>query len=363
MSLLNADPTNKKLLQYIEDAQEKLRSVVVSILQQNEDRLSNDGCLVELIDSQQNYFVYQATSLLVPDFESIYIHASEALAIKLNVGLDTVICPDISKIITDPDNIWIKTGIKSAIVIPLHYNILKLGYFIIVSRQSNAFTNSEPQIAKIISGLINAAIIDTIQYLDKMQKDIIICECEDQIQISQERQSLIFNSIHDAIIILDSENKIVDWNPAAKEIFGYNKEEVLGKTFDMFVEDEHKYIALEINESISQQKEWKGELYIVRKDGVKAYYEMNIVLLKKEDGQVIALLSIGRDITDKHQEQIDLKSKISLFKTALQQIDQTVAIMNESGVFYSNKMIVTTDFNDLEWHKVISDGNIICIKK
>ncbi|MFP3534284.1 PAS domain S-box protein, partial [Burkholderia sp. SIMBA_042] len=52
---------------------------------------------------------------------------------------------------------------------------------------------------------------------------------EEELRISEERMRLVAENTHDfAIIILDDEGVIIDWNTGAKLIFGYSKEDVLG---------------------------------------------------------------------------------------------------------------------------------------
>ena len=43
-------------------------------------------------------------------------------------------------------------------------------------------------------------------------------------------QALIFENIHDSIVMTDLEGNIIRWNPAAERMFGYYKDEVFRKT-------------------------------------------------------------------------------------------------------------------------------------
>src|SRR6185503_10621870 len=44
------------------------------------------------------------------------------------------------------------------------------------------------------------------------------------------RRALVFEHMQDGVIITDLQARIVDWNPAAERIFGYTKEEMIGRT-------------------------------------------------------------------------------------------------------------------------------------
>lgn len=47
-------------------------------------------------------------------------------------------------------------------------------------------------------------------------------------------ESLMTHSA-DAIVITDSENRILDWNPSAETLFGYSSDEILGKSIELII--------------------------------------------------------------------------------------------------------------------------------
>src|SRR5262245_57451291 len=49
-----------------------------------------------------------------------------------------------------------------------------------------------------------------------------------------ELESLVQNSPV-AVVVLDSDERVTDWNPAATELFGYSAEEALGRPIDELV--------------------------------------------------------------------------------------------------------------------------------
>jgi PAS domain-containing protein len=42
--------------------------------------------------------------------------------------------------------------------------------------------------------------------------------------------ALAFDHIYDGIVLTDFKGHVIDWNPSAERMFGYTKEEMLGKT-------------------------------------------------------------------------------------------------------------------------------------
>ncbi len=56
-------------------------------------------------------------------------------------------------------------------------------------------------------------------------------ENNDQTKIQRYREHLLNNimkSAHDAVVLMDEEGKIIEWNPAAERIFGYSRQDAIG---------------------------------------------------------------------------------------------------------------------------------------
>lgn len=52
---------------------------------------------------------------------------------------------------------------------------------------------------------------------------------KDKLRESEERKAAIFESALDALITIDQDGKLVEWNPAAARIFGYQAEQAIGR--------------------------------------------------------------------------------------------------------------------------------------
>jgi len=55
-------------------------------------------------------------------------------------------------------------------------------------------------------------------------------KAEEALEVSERRVRLIIENANDAYIAMDREGLIVDWNPQAERIFGWSREEVVGKS-------------------------------------------------------------------------------------------------------------------------------------
>ena len=127
---------------------------------------------------------------------------------------------------------------------------------------------------------------------------------EEALQESKELFEKTFVSQRDAIFLLDAINPptILDCNPAATEVFGYTRQEMVGRTTDFLHVDE------------TAQKEFQGQLSptiaergfmhlfefrMRRKDGKVFPTEHSVIPLEDEQGERIGWVSVVRDITER----------------------------------------------------------------
>jgi len=125
---------------------------------------------------------------------------------------------------------------------------------------------------------------------------------EDSLRISEERYHQMIAEVQDyAIILLNEEGIIENWNAGAENIKGYAAKEVLGKRFDLFYTEEDRKNKLP-DKLLNEAKE-KGkaaqEGWRVRKNGSKFWGTIVITALHSKDGQVIGFSKVTRDLTEK----------------------------------------------------------------
>lgn len=122
--------------------------------------------------------------------------------------------------------------------------------------------------------------------------------------IRLEEQSVLLRTILEsardfAIITLDTKGNVVDWNSGAELMFGYTREEVLGKYCAVLFTDEDKKggipqaemdIAIKTGHSLDER--WH-----LRKDGTRFF--MSGVLTPMITGPIKGFVKIARNITDR----------------------------------------------------------------
>ena len=109
------------------------------------------------------------------------------------------------------------------------------------------------------------------------------------------RQALTFANIRDAIVVADLKGRINDWNPAAEEMFGYSREEAIGKgLYVIYDREEPKRFKQTISSSIGNHRKWEARTKFHHKDGTEGECEVCYTPLLNEAGKPVALVGVSR---------------------------------------------------------------------
>ncbi len=141
-------------------------------------------------------------------------------------------------------------------------------------------------------------------------------ERKTQREILEEREKYqnLYNSIRDAILVVDTERRIVDCNPAFTEMFGYSLDEIAGEKTDVIYNDRKAFeeMGMSIRETAASSIFIRAVEYR-KKNGEVFPGETNVFYLKNFDDEIEGFIGLIRDISirreaekarDKLQEQL-----------------------------------------------------------
>ena len=119
---------------------------------------------------------------------------------------------------------------------------------------------------------------------------------------SEERYHRMIAEVEDyAIILLDQNGDILNWNKGAEAIKGYKESEVLGQNFSIFYlpEDLQKNLPNKLLEKAVQHNKATHEGWRKRKDGTKFWGSIVITALHGNNNEIIGFSKVTRDLTQK----------------------------------------------------------------
>ena len=136
-------------------------------------------------------------------------------------------------------------------------------------------------------------------------------QAEEELRASQQRTRSIIDAAHDAYIAMDGNNLIVDWNRQAEAIFGWSREEALGRSLaetlipHQYREAHHRGMRhfLATGEGPVLNKAF--EITALHRDGHEFPIELSISPLRWSDSYIFS--SFLRDITVRKQDIEELQ--------------------------------------------------------
>jgi len=111
-------------------------------------------------------------------------------------------------------------------------------------------------------------------------------------------QAALLNKARDAILVRDLEGKILFWNEGAERMYGWAREEVLGRNIGELLYANPKKFE-EINGLTIHRGEWHGELQHVTRNRGEITVEARWTLIRDDEGNPKSMLAINTDITEK----------------------------------------------------------------
>ena len=107
----------------------------------------------------------------------------------------------------------------------------------------------------------------------------------------------------DAIIARDRDSVITFWNQGAQGMYGWTEAEALGKVSHTLLQTSPGG-GTDIDALLHSRDRWQGEVTHTRRDGTRILVESRHVVHRGENGDVLGILEINRNITDR-QRMID----------------------------------------------------------
>jgi PAS domain S-box-containing protein len=118
----------------------------------------------------------------------------------------------------------------------------------------------------------------------------------------------------EAISLTDPGGKVTFLNSAAEKLFGYTLEDLPGGSLWALVSPEYGYSSARgIYVQTVRNGSWRGEVLNRKRDGTEYYISLSTSSIKGADGEVIALVGICEDVTDKKWEE---KRKEAVYRVA-----------------------------------------------
>jgi PAS domain S-box-containing protein len=149
---------------------------------------------------------------------------------------------------------------------------------------------------------------------------------EARLMIAERNYSFLFDSLLSSIIIVDPIGNIVNCNYTAGELYGYDREELRGRSFDeVFPVGEERLGLPEIFAKIdeNQGRYIESEVPRPRKDGTVAYTYASYSWIRNTSEDVVAYSITEKDLTERVHLEHKLKNSLDQLKDSSDQLKET----------------------------------------
>jgi PAS domain S-box-containing protein len=187
-----------------------------------------------------------------------------------------------------------KEGVISVIVVPIMSKKRVLGIMTVCSRRFHKFSMQEISLLRAFGSQLGAALENAQLYQEVAKGKAYI-------------ENLVENAA-DVIICTDTQDQIQTWNRGAQVLFGYAKEEVIGKHLAILLPPERFHELEEMRTKVELSGALRDiEVRTKRKDGVIIYLSLSISPIKDAEGKIVSFLRVAKDISEKKRFERRLK--------------------------------------------------------
>jgi PAS domain S-box-containing protein len=144
----------------------------------------------------------------------------------------------------------------------------------------------------------------------------------------QERAHLLD---HAHAFIRDMEGAIVFWSKGAGEMYGWTREEALGKLAHQLLHTRFPVSRRAVEEQVAREGSWEGELVHTRRDGSRIVVSSHWVLHRDSRDNPAAILQVNADVTGLRRAEAALRESEWRYRTLSEAVPAIVFTCQPDG--------------------------------
>jgi PAS domain S-box-containing protein len=123
---------------------------------------------------------------------------------------------------------------------------------------------------------------------------------------------------HDSVFVRDMNDVITYWNRGAEALYGWSRDEAVGKISHQLTNTIFPAPLDEIDEELLRTGRWEGELVHTKRDGAKVVVASRWSLQRDEQGRPTAILETNNDVTGQKQALAELRDSEGRYRHIFQ---------------------------------------------
>ena len=189
-------------------------------------------------------------------------------------------------------------------------------------------------------------------------------------------QARLLDAVGQAVVALDLTGRVVYWNRAAEELYGWSAGEAVGRLArEVMVSEEQLGLAGEIWSDLSVGRSWSGEFTVKRRDGTLFPAMVTDTPILDERGNLVGVIGVSSDITERKLAEDALRESNNLLRSVMEGTTDAVFVKDLEGRYTAingagvgalgrtvEEVLGRTDaelFSAGDWREIVADDQEI----
>ncbi|MFH1153527.1 MAG: PAS domain S-box protein [Pseudomonadota bacterium] len=165
-------------------------------------------------------------------------------------------------------------------------------------------------------------------------------QVQEALRKSEEAYRNILENMEDGYLEVDLDGNFRDCNRSFHRMMGYTKEELTGRNYMEFMDNENRDRVFQLFHGIYETREpvSKAEWKFLSKDGKPRHSEASVSLVINEENEPVGFRGFGRDITDRKKIEAELQQAKDEWEQTFDAVHDLIMIIdNNHRVVRANK--------------------------
>jgi PAS domain S-box-containing protein len=199
----------------------------------------------------------------------------------------------------------IAVAVLYVVVVLLSVNFLRRRGVLIVASGCMVLT----VLAYLLSHPVEAdtALVRVVMSLSAIAATAFLALKNQSANMAVQEQARLLDLTHDTIFVRDMGDVITYWNRGAEELYGWPREEAVGKVSHQLMKTVFPVPLEDITAQLLRVGRWEGELVHTKRDGSRVTLSSRWSLQRDERGRPVATMETNNDITERNKAQEALR--------------------------------------------------------
>ena len=131
-------------------------------------------------------------------------------------------------------------------------------------------------------------------------------------------QARLLDLTHDTVFVRDMNDVITYWNRGAEALYGWSRDEAVGKVSHQLTQTTFPTPLDEINEELRRTGRWEGELVHIKRDGTRVVVASRWSLQRDDQGRPAAILETNNDVHERKRAEAELRASEARYRHIFQ---------------------------------------------